>query len=94
MTYLITGATGFIGTKLVYRLIERGDAVFYLARKPCKRLPSQASYHPWDATQEPELNALPRIDAIVYLAGESVAQRWTPQAKKRIYDSRVQGMRN
>jgi uncharacterized protein len=30
-------------------------------------------------------------DAVVHLAGEPVAQRWTPEAKRRIRDSRVQG---
>lgn len=33
---------------------------------------------------------LPTVDAVVHLAGEPVAQRWTPQAKRRILDSRVQ----
>lgn len=32
-------------------------------------------------------------DALVHLAGEPVAQRWTEAAKKRIYDSRVEGTR-
>jgi uncharacterized protein (TIGR01777 family) len=32
-------------------------------------------------------------DALVHLAGEPIAQRWTKAAKKRIYDSRVEGTR-
>jgi uncharacterized protein len=32
-------------------------------------------------------------DAIVHLAGEPIAQRWTEAAKKRIYESRVEGTR-
>src|SRR5580658_4574849 len=35
--------------------------------------------------------AAPRCDALVHLAGEPIAQRWTEAAKKRIYDSRVHG---
>jgi uncharacterized protein len=37
--------------------------------------------------------AVPACDAIVHLAGEPIAQRWTEAAKKRIYDSRVEGTR-
>ncbi len=94
MTYLVTGATGFIGTKLVARLLERGDAVYYLARKRNASLPTQASFHPWDTSKKPELTALSRIDAILHLAGEPVAQRWSPEVKRRIYESRVEGTRN
>ncbi|HET6250786.1 MAG TPA: TIGR01777 family oxidoreductase [Tepidisphaeraceae bacterium] len=36
----------------------------------------------------------PTCDAIVNLAGEPIAQRWTPGAKKRIHDSRVEGTRH
>ena len=94
MTYLVTGATGFIGSKLVEQLLARGDAVYYLARKRSEKLPSQASFHPWITSNKPELNALSRIDVVFHLAGEPVAQRWSAAVKKRIYDSRVEGTRN
>lgn len=93
MTYLVTGATGFIGTRLVRYLLARGDAVYYLARQRSTRLPTQASFHPWDLSEKPELNALPRIDVVFHLAGEPVAQRWSEEIKKRIYDSRIDGTR-
>lgn len=94
MTYLVTGATGFIGVKLVDQLLKRGDAVYYLARRRSDRLPSQASFHPWVISEKPELNALSRIDIVIHLAGEPIAQRWSAEVKKRIYDSRVEGTRN
>jgi uncharacterized protein len=93
MTYLVTGATGLIGTRLVEHLVSHGDAVYYLARKRSSKLPSQASFHPWDTKEKPELNALSRIDTIIHLAGEPIAQRWSDEVKKRIYDSRVDGTR-
>lgn len=40
-----------------------------------------------------ELKDLPRADAVVHLAGEPVAQRWTGEAKRRIRESRVEGTR-
>jgi len=41
----------------------------------------------------PRGSAPPECDALVNLAGEPIAQRWTAAAKKRIYDSRVEGTR-
>jgi hypothetical protein len=94
MTFLITGATGFIGKKLAHRLLVRGDAVNYLGRERNSQLDSRVAYHPWSNLKElPPLNTMPRLDAIVHLAGEPIAQRWTQAAKKRIYTSRVEGTR-
>jgi len=94
MTFLITGATGFIGKKLVHRLLARGDAVNYLGRQQSSQLDSRAAYHPWNNVRElPPLDSMPRLDAVVHLAGEPIAQRWTRSAKKRIYTSRVEGTR-
>ena len=94
MTYLITGANGFIGRKLVTQLLSRGDSVNYLGRKRSPQLPSQAAFHPWTTSEPPDLSSLPRLDAVIHLAGEPIAQRWTETVKKRIYDSRIVGTRN
>jgi hypothetical protein len=94
MTFLITGATGFIGKKLAHLLLARGDAVNYLGRRRSPELDSRVAYHPWNNVNEPPpLNSVPRLDAIVHLAGEPIAQRWTSAAKKRIHNSRVEGTR-
>ena len=42
----------------------------------------------------PDARALEQLDAIVHLAGETVAGRWSQEKKRRIYDSRVNGTRN
>lgn len=95
MTYLITGATGFIGSKLVRMLVDNGDAVSYLARRRSTKFDSQVSFHVWDTTkEEAPLKSVPHVDAIIHLTGEPVAQRWTEEAKKRILSSRVDGTRN
>jgi uncharacterized protein (TIGR01777 family) len=89
MNYLITGATGFIGKKLVDFLLSRGNAVNYLGRTRSATLDSRAAFHCWPEGQPPPLNSVPRVDAIVNLAGETVAQRWTPEVKRKIRESRV-----
>jgi uncharacterized protein (TIGR01777 family) len=49
----------------------------------------------WDPLGEPApAQALSGADAVVHLAGENVAQRWSKQAKQAILESRVTGTRN
>lgn len=49
----------------------------------------------WDPLQEPApVQALAGQDAVVHLAGEQIAQRWSERAKRAIRDSRVTGTRN
>lgn len=38
-------------------------------------------------------DALEGVNGVVHLAGESVAQRWTPEVRRRIVESRVEGTR-
>ena len=96
MKVTITGATGQIGSRLVDRLRERGDEVTVLSRDPGRataRLGVPAVE--WDALSAPApAQALIGRDAVVHLAGEPVAQRWTEAAKRAIRDSRVLGTRN
>lgn len=93
MNCLLTGATGFIGRRLVDRLLADGYSVNYLARQRSSVLDSRAAFHYWDRKEEPRLESVPRLDAVFHLAGEPVAQRWTADVKKRIKESRVDGTR-
>jgi uncharacterized protein (TIGR01777 family) len=63
--------------------------VNYLGRARSKTLDSRAAFHCWKDGEKPPLNSIPRLDAVIHLAGEPVAQRWTATAKKRIHDSRI-----
>lgn len=89
MNFLVTGATGFIGSRVVDRLLASGHTVHYLGRKESARLSGRAVFQQWDGTVEPRLRSLPRFAGVVHLAGEPVAQRWTSEVKTRIFDSRV-----
>jgi uncharacterized protein len=93
MTYLITGATGFIGRHLVEFLLARGDTVNYLGRHRGKTMDSRAAFHCWNPGEMPPLSSVPRVDAIIHLAGEPVAQRWNAEVKRRIHSSRVEATR-
>lgn len=93
----MTGATGLIGSRLVARLTERGDAVTVLSRDPeaARERLGEVEAHAWSPTDEPApAAALSGRDGVVHLAGENVAQRWSHDAKEAIRTSREAGTRN
>jgi uncharacterized protein len=110
MRVTLTGATGLIGPRVVASLRARGDQVTVLSRDPRRahsRLeqatrPSalDASEGTLDAVQWDPLHesapigALAGRTAVVHLAGENIAQRWTAEAKRAIRESRVTGTRH
>ncbi|HSU30088.1 MAG TPA: TIGR01777 family oxidoreductase [Bryobacteraceae bacterium] len=94
MNYLLTGASGFIGSKIVELLLSQGHSVNYLGRKRSQQLDSRAAFHHWNTSEPPPLDSIPRLDAVVHLAGEPVAQHWSPEVKRRIYNSRIMGTRS
>ncbi|MGH9583500.1 MAG: TIGR01777 family oxidoreductase, partial [Bryobacteraceae bacterium] len=93
MNYLITGATGFIGRRLAGYLLARGDSVNYLGRTRSQALDSRAAFHCWPRGEPPPLDSVLRTDTVVHLAGETVAQRWTPETKREIRRSRIERTR-
>jgi uncharacterized protein (TIGR01777 family) len=91
MRVLITGSSGLIGSALVPRLEAGGHAIARLVRS--RERTGDGAYF-WD----PESGvldeaALKGVDAVVHLAGETVAGRWTREKKRRIRDSRILGTR-
>src|SRR5688572_17025753 len=91
MRILITGATGLIGTALQKSVRDKGYKLLLATREE----PKDDEYIQWDAENGfSNPGKLEGIDAVVHLAGESVAGlRWTEDKKKAIRDSRVQGTR-
>jgi uncharacterized protein (TIGR01777 family) len=90
MRVLISGASGLVGTALGRALLARGDQVVRLVRPGAS---GATDAIPWDPVQGIlSQEALAGMDAVVHLAGESVASgRWTASRKARIRESRVQG---
>src|SRR2546421_6261942 len=91
MKILLTGASGLIGSKLGHSLATEGHEVVKLRRTAGIEEPNQASWNP--AAGKISLAAAEPLDAVIHLAGETIAQRWTPAGKARIRDSRVNGTR-
>jgi uncharacterized protein len=97
MKVTLTGATGLIGAAIVRALQARGDAVTVLSRDPdrARAALGDVDAHAWRPLEEPApAAALSERDAVVHLAGESVAQRWTDASRRAIHDSREIGTRN
>ncbi|CAM4244313.1 TIGR01777 family oxidoreductase [Acinetobacter pragensis] len=88
---LITGASGFIGTRLIQYLLSKDYAVVGLSRQA-----NLVSRHPdmqWIA-QLDELKS-DQIDYVVNLAGESIGKgRWTAARKQQLIRSRVETTEN
>jgi uncharacterized protein (TIGR01777 family) len=96
---VVTGATGLIGQAVVRALADRGDEVVALSRdagRAAQVLGEGVETVAWaDPTAAPpSREALSGADAVVNLLGEQLAQRWSPEVKARIRDSRVLGTRN
>ena len=81
----ITGSRGLVGSALTSFLGVAGHEAFPLVRG--SKTPRQGGLW-WP---EADLEALEGMDAVVHLAGESVAQLWTPAVKEELYYSRVEG---
>lgn len=90
-TVAITGARGFVGRALVNALRTRDARVIALSRAPDASFTPQVESRRFDPNSAPDPAAFAGADAIVHLAGESVAGRWTSAKRRRIADSRVAG---
>ncbi len=89
MKVAITGSSGLIGSALCTYITEQGHEVLRIVRQPT----GDADQILWDtATGKLQEEKLEGTDAIVHLAGESIASsRWTPAQKAKIRDSRIEG---
>ncbi|MFQ5747214.1 MAG: TIGR01777 family oxidoreductase [Gemmatimonadota bacterium] len=92
---LVTGATGLIGSALVAKLREEGVEVLRLTRSVGGGdVGRESGFLRWDPVAgELEADGLEGLDAVVHLAGENIAGRWTARRRERIRSSRVDGTR-
>lgn len=94
-TVLVTGATGFVGAKLIHALPNSVALSRNQSNAAAKLGVSTERVIQWDASSPLAENALSDApSAVVNLMGESIAHgRWTEAKKQRIRDSRILGTR-
>jgi uncharacterized protein len=80
MKILLAGGTGFLGREVYRALSIRGHQLHLVSHRPVAAMGIPV-YRYGDS--------LPAMDAVINLAGESVAGYWTMGKKKRILDSRI-----
>ena len=85
MRILLTGATGFVGSRLAQRMREQGHQVLTVSRRP-------GADHDWsDASLASGVAA---ADAIVHLAGAGLFdKRWSASTRRELLESRVESTR-
>ncbi len=89
MKILIGGSHGLVGTALIKSLETEGHEIFRLVR----HAPASKTEVEWSPDRYSiALARIEGFDAVVNLAGESIAEgRWTEDKKRRIRESRVKG---
>ena len=94
MKIAITGATGLVGSRLVSQLQQKGHQILVFTRNPSKAQRVFSSSNDLEVVQyTPQESGewqkrVSGCDAIVNLAGQAIAERWSPQQKTAIMESR------
>jgi uncharacterized protein len=104
MNVAITGASGFVGRHLTARLEAEGHSTRAISLRSALSTDSAHNAAPRGGESGTRMSAWSRggrcalmpgvlegCDAVVNLAGENIAQRWTEAAKRRIRESRIRG---
>jgi uncharacterized protein (TIGR01777 family) len=84
ITVAITGSSGLVGSQLTAFLSTGGHRVIRLVRHPATK-PDERQWNPDD----PDPGLLAGVDAVIHLAGASIAGRFTDEHRAAIRDSRI-----
>lgn len=99
MKIAVTGATGFVGTRLVERLVADGHDVKVLTRsiEKARKVFAAPQYKQLDIVVYTPIESgdwqseISGCDGVINLAGEPISERWSAERKKRILNSRKIG---
>ena len=99
MRVFVTGGTGLVGSRMVPKLLARGDSVAVLTRRADharQALGPQIDVVPGDPMVPGDwMDRIDDCDGVIHLAGENVfAKRWNERFKQMLVDSRVKSTRN
>jgi len=97
MKFVVTGASGFVGTALSRFLLEQGHTVTGLGTSQDSGLAPDAGFT-WVRADTTRTGAwqetVADADVVVNLAGRTIFKRWTRDYKTRIVDSRLKTTRH
>ncbi len=88
-TIAVSGTSGLVGARLVHALCDAGHGVRRLVRSRATTAADDVYWNPADGVIDRE--KLSGCQAVVHLAGTSIAGRWTDVRKREIRESRVKG---
>lgn len=89
MRVLVSGSTGLVGNAVIKRLKAEGHEAIRLVRKRGNHGDPEVLWNPSEG--KIARDGLEGLDAVIHLAGENIAERWTEEKKRRIRDSRIVG---
>ncbi len=94
MRILIAGATGLIGGSLIRECLSRNIDVNFLTTRKEKidSIPNAQGFYWNPKSGEIDTNCFQDVDAVINLAGTSIASRWTKTNKENILNSRIQSL--
>jgi uncharacterized protein (TIGR01777 family) len=99
MRVFLTGGTGLIGTRIICKLMERGDEIVLLTRRygAARQAfgPTVTLIEGDPMTAGPWMDAVQACDGVINLAGENLFnRRWRPAFKALMRDSRLRSTEN
>ena len=95
MTIVITGGSGFVGTKLSKKLLDKGYTVIVVDLHAPTFTNEKLFFIPCDLTKSIiPFGVLEHADAVVNLSGAPISQKWNEEVQKVIYDSRIESTKH
>jgi uncharacterized protein (TIGR01777 family) len=85
----LTGASGFLGGKILDLALRRGHEIIAFTRHPERAIPG-CTIRAFTLDAPPDIAG---CEALIHLAGERIVGLWTPAKKRGIVESRVLGTR-
>src|SRR5882757_6672243 len=95
MTIVITGGSGFLGTKLTEKLLKQGHMVIVIDILPPRINHKKLFFIQCDLSkQQLPFNVLEQTDAVVNFVGKNIFAKWNDSYKKEIRESRVESTKH
>ncbi|APH06254.1 TIGR01777 family oxidoreductase [Bacillus weihaiensis] len=90
MKIAISGGTGFVGKHLTDYFLKQNHDVYILTRSEKTSSKKNLHYIKWLTDQAKPATHLEGVDVVINLAGKSINDRWTDEAKRQIIQSRIE----